>query len=347
MEHFLSNLVKNKQAATKLIGLGVVVVQNNKIIGPYVSGLRKKGSDIPIKPNDKWHLGSVTKSITATMIARLIEQGILSWNTTIKDIFTQTDNLSKSWNNVTLKQLLLHTSGAPANFPILLSFKNPTEGVKRMLEREFAVKKVLIKNTKTKPGEVFCYSNVGYTIAAVMVEKLTGIPWEKLIEHEIFIPLTIKSGGFGPPSDTFTFLEQPRGHKSILGFKSPVSTNADNTPIIGPAGSIHMSLLDLAKYASDHLKGSSGKRGLLLADSYNNLHQPCLNNYACGWVVDSKRSLSSNKKMLWHNGSNSMWYSLVAIFPEDDTIIIVNANDGNISLIDDLAFQIVKAIINY
>jgi len=85
------------------------------------------------------------------------------------------------------------------------------------------------------------YSNIGYTIA----ESLASRSWEDLIREEIFQPLGLDSAGFGPPKDHRNMLEQPREHQKSLfsrGGKS-VTSEVDNTSIIGPAGSIYMSLL--------------------------------------------------------------------------------------------------------
>src|SRR5690606_7475590 len=96
------------------------------------------------------------------------------------------------------------------------------------------------------PGEKHAYSNVGYTIAGAMAEKVTGVSWEDLVRREVFEPLRLAGSGFGPPASSDETLEQPRGHRPVLlRWKVAVDDKADNTPIMGPAGTVHMTLTDL------------------------------------------------------------------------------------------------------
>lgn len=344
MEQLLKQLVNKQRESSGLIGLGAIVVQDGKVIGPMVSGQRRKGSQVALTADDKWHIGSVTKPFTATMIARLVEQGKLNWDATIKEFFSQVDGLHSSWYNVTLEHLLTHTSGAVANFPFLVHFKNPAEGVERMEARESAVINILKKAPKTELGSTFTYSNVGYTIAGVIAEKVTGMPWEELINEEVFIPLQIQSGGFGTPHNSGKELNQPRGHRSFFGLTIAVDSQGDNTPIIGPAGTIHLSLSDLSLFAIEHLKGLQGKGTLLKPETFQRLHNPSLNDYAYGWIVETSQD-SAVGPVIWHNGSNTMWYSLLAIIPNINTVIAFTCNEGIFDVAEQCAWEIIKEMV--
>lgn len=167
-----------------------------------------------------------------------------------------------------------------------------------------------------------------------MAERVTGSSWEDLIRREIFGPLGLRSAGFGHPEDGSQSLEQPRGHRSLMGFI--ISVDDDPTVVIGPAGSIHMSLADLLVYANDHLQGEQGQGKLLRAETYRKLHTPVLDNYAYGWVVKPHAEWS-NGPVIWHNGSNGMWDALLAISRRTNTIIAVVSNDGRRALAGDAA----------
>lgn len=344
LDQLLEKLVVEQRASTNLVGLGAIMMLDGQIIGPSVSGERKKGSQVPLTIHDNWHIGSVTKSFTSAMIARLVEDGKLEWDSSIEEIFFDVDDLNSQWRSVTLEHLLTHTSGAISNFPLTVRIKKPAEGLDRMQARESAVINVLKNSPKSTPGTQFLYSNVGYTIAGVMAEKQTGMPWEKLIEQEIFKPLQIQSGGFGHPQDGETELEQPRGHRKLLGLTIAAGTEDDNTPVMGPAGTIHISLQDLMLFASEHLKGKQGRGSLLKTETFERLHTPSLDSYAYGWVVDSPKNIDA-KTILWHNGSNTMWYMLVAIFPDVNAAIAVTTNDGNIKIAEQSAWEIIKQLL--
>jgi len=81
---------------------------------------------------------------------------------------------------------------------------------------------VLAEKPKYPPGQKYAYSNVGYTIAGAMAEKVAGDTWEDLMKREVFEPLKITEAGFGPPRSTDKTLEQPRGHRKILAGKVSV-----------------------------------------------------------------------------------------------------------------------------
>lgn len=342
IEELLKSVVDEKRESAELVGLGAVVIQDSKVIGLSVSGERKKGGGVFIAQEDLWHIGSITKSFTATLIARLIEKGYLKWDTSIKDIFPDEKKIHSEWNDVTLGNLLSHTSGARSNFSLLVSLKNLNVGSEIMSARESAVRNILTQRPEITPGSAFVYSNVGYTIAAVMVEKKMGVSWENLVKQEVFSPLGIQSGGFGVPKDIEGKLSQPWGHKKIFGFS--VSTKDDNTPIVGPAGAIHLSLNDLALYAKEHLQGIQGRNSFLKSDSFQRLFHPNVNSYAYGWVIGSPEELGVGN-VYWHNGSNTMWYALLVMLPDINAAIAITSNDGNFKTAEHSAWEIVKILV--
>jgi CubicO group peptidase (beta-lactamase class C family) len=106
-----------------------------------------------------------------------------------------------------------------------------------------------------------------------------------------------------------------------------------------------MTLADLAIYANDHLRGHLGKGKLLSAETYQRLHTPKLNNYAYGWLV-KERGADTPHTIYWHNGSNTLWYSLVAFIPDKNMVVAVVANDGDFASAETAAWEIVNAAAN-
>ncbi len=340
----LAELVSKQRKEADLVGIGAMVMQNGKVIASAVDGERAKSSGVRLTVSDKWHIGSITKSFTATMLARLVERGVLNWQTQISDIFPNAADIDDKWGNVTLEQLLTHTAGTRPNFPWNFVDEYPQEGKERMTNREDTVLDILRKPPETEPGSTFAYSNVGLTIAGVIAEKSTGLPWEVLIEQEIFSPLKLQSGGFGAPQDKKNELGQPRGHReNFFGFTQVSAADDDLPPIYGPAGTIHMTMTDLLTYAKEHLNGEKGQGVLLKKDTYLHLHQPRLNNYAYGWAINNKKPWA-NGPVIWHNGSNGKWYALLAIIPGLNSVIVVTSNDGNVPDAQKSAWEIIKKI---
>lgn len=337
----LARLVTDLRKQKKLVGLAAMVMVDGKVVAAVADGERKIGSGVPLELSDSWHLGGATKSITATVIARLVESGQMQWTDTIGEYFPDA-SIHKDWKSATLRQLLTDTAGAPTYFPRELRYKQPALGPECTRARREAVLNAIAEKPKSLPGEKYAYSSVGYTIAGAMAEKVTGATWEDLVKREISEPLKLTGVGFGPPKSSDETLEQPRGHRMRLRGKVAVDDKADNTSIIGPAATIHMTLNDLCTFATEHLRGKIGESKLLSAETFKLLHTPDLNNYACGWMRN-KPSKDLPYTVYWHNGSNTLWYALVVFIPEKDMVVAVTSNDGDIENAEAAAWEIVKA----
>jgi CubicO group peptidase (beta-lactamase class C family) len=162
----------------------------------------------------------------------------------------------------------------------------------------------------------------------VMLEKATGKTWEELMRTMLFEPLGMKSAGFGAPA-TPGKVDQPWGHTrgTLGGFKPvPPGPQADNPPAIGPAGTVHCSLPDLAKFVVFHLAGERGDSRLLKAESFKKLHASAGDDYALGWVVLEREWAGG--RALMHNGSNTMFYIVVWMAPDRNCAVIVATNVG-------------------
>ncbi len=218
-----ANLIADKRDEKNLVGLAALVTVNGKVVAAAASGERKWASGTMIELGDEWHIGGITASITATMIARLVDSGQLAWTTTIGECFPDAP-IHEDWKSVTFQELLTHTAGAPPLIPYDDLIKKPPLGPECTLARREAVLKIMASKPDNPPGTKYVYSNVDSTIAAAMAEKKTGATWEDLVKREVFEPLALKSAGFGPPKSPDGSLPEPRGHRPYLGAKSQPMT---------------------------------------------------------------------------------------------------------------------------
>lgn len=330
-ENRLSDLLEDLRTKHGLIALAGVVLQHGRIVEIAAVGHRKKDDPTPVTADDRWHLGSNAKAMTATMIARLVERGVLDWGAPMTELLSEhADMIHPGYRDVTFDHLLTHRAGLPANFPLFSRFSRPPIDDELPKKRLKAVLKVLAKEPVSQPGTAHLYSNVGYTLAGVIAEQTTGSSWERLMQQEVFAPLEMTSADFGAPGVSER-LDQPWGHQVIVGsFKRAAAPGpwADNDATIGPAGTIHMSLSDWARFVDEHLHGEFGESSLLGTLTFERLHRPTLESYAYGWVVQPSSDLAGGDPMLWHNGSNTMWYSLAMLWPDHDTAFLFASNDG-------------------
>jgi CubicO group peptidase (beta-lactamase class C family) len=272
------------------------------------------------------------------MIGVLVEQGKLSWNTTIAEALPDlADVMRPEYRKVTIEMLLANRGGIGHEWdvPGLWDILWKREGTP-FEERRKMAEVMLSQPPKVKPGKYF-YSNCGFAIAGHMAEVIIGKPWEQLVGELVFEPLDMKSAGFGvpwegePPTD-------PWPHKSD---GTPVTPGrfADNPPSIGPGATVHTSINDWAKFIIEHLRGLRGENGRLLkGDTSRRLHKgQRINNstdeYALGWMVVYRQWAKGKRRgdkgrCLHHAGSNNSWFALVWIAPERDFAVIAITNIG-------------------
>lgn len=321
--------------------LAVVVVKDGKICDRAAVGVRKSGDPTLVTTNDQFHIGSCTKSMTATLAAMFIEEEKLRWDTTIAEIFPELKGkMDKRYEEVTVEQLLTHRGGVPGK-PPGAAWKRAwkEEGTPVDQRREF-IAAVLAAPPEAPPGKKMIYSNQGYAIVGAMLEKITDKPWEELITERLFKPVHMDSAGFGPPGAVGK-VDQPWGHVSKLLMTLPLQE--DNPPAIAPAGRVHCSLDDLARYAMLHLEGERDGK-LLKPETFRKLHTaPAGGDYACGWVC-LRRGWAGGQALM-HNGSNTMWYVVMWLAPEKDFAVIAATNTGAAKGqdgCDDVAVEMIK-----
>ncbi len=279
------------------------IVQGVTLARIGAAGVRKLGSAAPMQVQDQIHIGSCTKAMTATMLGMLVDNGLLNWSSTIRDVFPEeASRLHPDFQTATLAHLLTHRAGLPHDASW---WRLP--GLTTTDQRRAALLSLLSKPPLNKPGTVYAYSNAGYVLAGLMAEEVTGQSWEELMQQRLFEPLGMKSAGFGPPGQSSSSrIDQPWGHRDNHGRLEAVQ--GDNAPCMGPAGTVHCSVPDWGKFASLHLRAAEGKPRLLKPETFRTLHTPPPGSeYAGGWLVLERPW--AHGVALNHNGSNTYWYA--------------------------------------
>lgn len=294
-----------------------------------VTGRRAAGEAAPAAENDLWHMGSITKSMTAVLIARLVEAGAIAWEDTVGATLGEAaPQMRPDYRELTYLHLLSHRGGLQANLPLPEILKLPRrEADARASRRRYA--QIALAQAPAGPKEkTFLYANSGYVIAGAMLEQKLGASWETLIAERVFTPLGLASAGFGPPGGAAP-LDQPYGHaKAFLSWGAnprrqaypPTGRVADNPAALGPAGTVHMTLADLLAFGAAH----RDRADVLGPASWDRLHAPPFGgDYALGLV--------RQEGGLWHNGSNTLWYAELFIDPAKGVVSAAVANDGHLA----------------
>lgn len=159
----------------------VLVAKNDSIIYKKSFGYANQETKRKITPESVFYIASVSKQFTAMGIMMLQEQGKLSYDDRIKDFFSNYPDYLK---NITIRQLLNHTSGL-----------TDTEYYKLTDPSNNDVLEILMKqdSLELENGKTFRYSNSGYVMLALLIEKLSGKPIEHFLNQRIFKPLKMKN----------------------------------------------------------------------------------------------------------------------------------------------------------
>ncbi len=339
----------------KLPAIGGLLFDASGVRWQGVTGTRQQTADAPVTLDDRWHLGSCTKAMTAVMIARLVDRGTLRFESTVGELLPALRaEMKEGWPEVTLAQLLSHTAGIarePITDPELWPKLRADDAAGRSTrEQRGDVARWLVAHAPGfAPGTKMVYSNAGYMLAGYIAEVATDRSWEDLMHAEVFGPLGITSAGFGPPG-SLDEVDQPRGHvgwggEGHKGSWVPIVSGpaADNPRALGPAGTVHMTMADWAKFLAVFIEPgvhadagddapflTSASRQRLTSimpgtwDASTLAGEPGAlpdEGYALGWGVTWRpwakgHDAASRGIVLTHNGTNKLWYAVCWLAPE-------------------------------
>ena len=290
-------------------------------------GSRRIETPEPVQLTDKFHLGSCTKAMTATLVGLFIDRGLLNWDTQLSVLLPHI-KFDTSLKDLTIGELLTHQSGL---------LENPDRSLKKNFERLPVTKarRELATLTLSKPSKypkhTYHYSNVGYIILGHTLEHLTKKSWEELMAREIFKPLGMNSCGFGvtssPKENSPT---QPWGHTRKDG--KQISVQDDNSAYFGPSGTVHCNLADWQKFLQLHVAGFNGQSTFLKPATFLKLHstpKPEESYTFGGWVrVDRKWA---DGPAFTHSGTNTFNYATTWWAPRRNALMmsVTNTSDAH------------------
>ncbi|MEB3325373.1 MAG: serine hydrolase domain-containing protein [Cyanobacteriota bacterium] len=328
-----------------LPALAAAVVIEGKVVAVGAVGTRRAGAQIPVERTDRFHLGSDTKAMTSLLAAMAVEEGKLQWTSTLAEVFPELANqMAPGLGGVTLVQFLSHTSGVPSDNAAFIALLQQASGEDGNLNdlRYWLLGRFVKQPLAIKPGTRFAYANMNYVIVGAMLERVSGKTWEELLTERVFLPLQLGTAGFGPQA-TLGRVDAPLGHQMVGGQLKPMlaGPNGDNPPILGPAGTAHMSVLDVARWAG--WNAGEGKRGpaLVRPTTLKKLHTPVVEipigpNGGPGTPTSGRYGLGWGEvtvnwapvPLIQHSGSNGLNLAQIWLQPKRDFAMVVLTNVG-------------------
>jgi len=348
----LAKFLNSIRLEERLHGLAAAIIVDGELYSAAAVGVRETGTANWLTVSDKFLIGSCSKAFTATIAAILVEEGRLSWQTTIRDTFPNL-NMLPEYENITIQQLLSHRAGLPKNLnegkpSWLIDYgfdkkRGSTPEILRLQYLEKTVQNQLIN----PPGLVIRYSNSGYILAGAIIEKIAGRKYEELLSGKIFRPLDITTAGYGIAADLEP-TTQPWGHSWDKSTNTFAVYKTDYPNFMAPAGYLHMSIEDWAKFILFHLDTyPSDKQKLLQSSTIRVLHTPpdsakwdistseriglkligfdYYDNYALGWFTKEQ---DEGHNLIYHGGRGLSFNAhLVADLKTKNAILLVTNTD--------------------
>ena len=300
------------------------VITREGLVWSGVRGVRRSGGIEAATIDDRWHLGSNTKAMTAALYGRLVDKGQARWGATMGELFPGM-TIDPAWATTPLESFLNHTAGLRDADMLGSTWLLTARADPASLTRQ---RSVLAERALAKPpgGPVgaFAYANANYILVGAAIERITGLSWEDAMAAEVFQPLNLTTGGSGPPLG-----DQPWGHSGLGGQATPMDpTNlfSDNPLAMGPAGTAHLSLRDYATFVRAFLTDGGG---WLKPETIAHLITPPVatgRSYALGWITLAGQPWARGT-VIAHEGTNTMWHSMVVADPVGGRAYIALSNE--------------------
>ncbi len=297
-------------------GLALAIIQGDQIVYLRGYGVANPAGDA-VTPQTSFITGSTGKSITATALMILVDQGKVDLDAPVQQYlpwFRLAD--ADASRLITVQMLLNQTSGIPGGTGwAAQAYSDVSVGALENLVRSFHTARL-----NHVPGTTYEYANANYQIVGMIIQAVSGQSFQDFIQEHIYDPLDM--------THSYTSREQARQHGMATGYRYwfGIPIPADNLPYSYgqfPAGWYISSVEDLAHYLILHMNnGQYGAKTLVSSNGMAELHRPELAGYAMGWVVDGN--------LISHNGGTpdfgtGFYFDTVTHF---GVIVAFNANTG-------------------
>ena len=295
---------------------GVLIAKGSSIIYEEYKGYKDPKTKELLDANSPMHIASVSKNFAAAAVLRLIQEGRLGLNDTLSSFFP-----NFPYNGVTVKMLMNHRSGLP----------NYVHYLERMgwNKNQYVTNQDVLNSLYTmhpepefRAGTHFSYSNTNFVLLAMIVEKITGMPYPDYLKKNFFEPLDMNDTYVFSLSDSITAIKSYNAYGTLWKYDFLENTYGDKN--------IYTTPRDLLKWSVALSDGKVINQSLLdSAFTPYSFERPGVHNYGLGWRL---LTLKNGKKVVYHNGR---WHGTNAAFTkltdEDVTIIIIgNRYDPNI-----------------
>jgi CubicO group peptidase (beta-lactamase class C family) len=292
----------------------VVVARGDSIVFSAAYGLADVEHGVAVTLETSFRLASVTKQFTAAAILTLVQSGRLKLDDKLPDVLP---TASRYMRDVTVRQLLSHTSGLPDYEPLL----GPGDGP-RILDRDVFPLLRLAKSLYFPPGTSWRYSNSGYAMLALIVQRVSGESFPTYLRRHVFDPAGMPTAVAHVEGDD-TVAHRAYGYSAVA--TAWMRTDQSRTSTVLGDGGIYASALELARWSA-----SLDHNAVLTAESFREATTPVRlssgepTKYGFGWFLDSHRGHIRQR----HEGDTIGFRTAIQRYPTQRLTVIVLVNRG-------------------
>ena len=312
----------------------VLVASENKVLFKEAFGLANREEKIPFSDDSIFDIGSLTKQFTATAILKLQESNKLSVNDPLSKFF---DNVPDDKKKITVHHLLTHTAGFIAN-----RGGGGSSNLYDVVTKKELIESALKSKSLTLPGDEYNYSNIGYNLLAIIIEKITEGKYETFYYENLFEPAGLTDTGYRLPKRAKNRVAINYGADQTA-YQRLFSIEAKSLPVGSPFQ--HLKLKEGPRFNIEGAGGMSSTVGdlfrwymalnsnLILSDKSKNqlflphnesLEKKSKSHYGYGWDI---KSTDRGTLHAQHNGSNGYSFADMHYFVDDNVFIVLATND--------------------
>ena len=297
-------------AAHELWGFdgAVLVAVDGRALFSRGYGMANQKVGVPNTPHTKFVIGSITKQFTAAAILKLQEKGLLNTRDVISKYLPKYPK--PTGDKITIHHLLSHTSGLPnyTDYPeVLLKRLN-------LITPEEIMRTFMYRPLEFEPGTAFKYSNSGYILLGMIIEKVSGQSYEAFLHHELLKPLGMNNTGYARREAGLP--ERADGY--TLEEKNLVDALPVHFSVLHTAGALYSTVEDMLLW-DQALYGEK----VLSRESITKMFTPNLQNYGYGWVIEERYG----RKHTFHGGFLDGFNTVFSRWPDDRLCIVVFSNE--------------------
>ncbi len=301
---YLNHLHETKQFSGEIL-----IAKNTEIIFHQAIGMASRELEVPMMVDSKFHIASITKTFTGTLVALALSEGLIKKDDRAIDYLPK---LTQLFGDITIHQLLTHTSGLPHNETIkdYWQVKSRLEVTTSQMIEEINQLKLL-----SKPGKEFSYSSLGYYLLAIILEQIYEKDYHAILEESILKKLKMESTG---SANTLKVIKGLTSGYHHLPNDSLVKAPYRNYSMLKGAGDLYASARDLMTWNESFLKEI-----ILSTADQNAIFKPGnqIKPYGYGWYIDQ-----SKHTRYFHGGGTWGYSSYNAYYPDEKLSIIVLSN---------------------